>query len=86
MSLPLVTSTPTTTTVNLGNGFSSTTTYQNNAQGMPVSIESDTYQNGVLENVDTQNFTYNNNVETVSWTATNKTFNTSTSGTYSTTY
>jgi len=86
MSLPSLSSTPTTSTVNLGNGFSCTTTYKNNADGLPISIESDTYQDGVLTNVDTQNFTYNNNVETVSWTDTNKTLNMTSSGTYQTSY
>ena len=73
---------PHTSTVDLGNGFSTTTTYENNAQGLPISIESDTYQNGVLTSSDTQNYTYNNNVETVSWKLTNKTLNTTSSGSY----
>jgi len=87
MSLPSVTSSaPSQVTVDLGNGFSSVTTSKNNANGMPISIENDTYQNGVLQSVDTQNFTYNNNVETVNWTLTNKTLNLSSSGTYTINY
>ena len=81
-----VTSTPGIVTVNLENGFTSTTTTKNNADGMPISVENDTYQNGVLDYVDTQNFTYNNGVETVNWTATSKTFNTTSSGTYTMNY
>lgn len=82
MSLPTVTSSPTTTTLDLGNGFSAKTTYQYNSNGMPSSIVTDTYQNGILTNVDTQTFTYNNGVETTNWTDENKTFNTTSSGTF----
>ena len=71
MSLSIMTSSPNQVTINLGNGFSSTTITKNNADGMPVSIINDTYQNSVLSEVDTQNFTYANGVETVNWTTTN---------------
>ena len=84
MSLPNVT--PNQITVNLGNGLSSVTTSKNNANGMPISIENDTYQNGVLQSIDTQNFTYNNGVETVNWTITNKTLNISSNGSYTINY
>lgn len=86
MSLPIVTSSPKTTTVNLGNGFTSTTTYEYNSNSMPSNITTNTYQNGVLSNVDTQTFTYQNGVETVNWTDTSKTFNTSSSGTFTSEY
>lgn len=85
MSLPSVTSTPSTQTLDFGNGIVSKTTYQYNSNNMPSSIVNDIYQNGVLTDENVQTFTYNNNIETVNWTNTNKTFNTSSSGTYSTT-
>ncbi len=86
MSLPTISSTPTTTSLNLGNGFSTKTTYQYNSSGMPTSIVNDTYQNGTLIEVDTQTFTYNNNVETINWSSDNKTFNYTSSGTFTSTY
>jgi len=86
MSLSEVTSSPTTTTLNLENGFSSKTTYQYNSNGMPSSIVTDLYQNGVLDIVNTQTATYNNGVETVNWTSDSKTFNTTSSGTFTAEY
>lgn len=53
---------------------------------MPSSIVTDTYQNGVLDTVNTQTFTYNNGVETVNWTSDSKTFNTTSSGTFTAEY
>jgi len=86
MSLPTVTSSPSKTTVDLGNGFTSKTTYQYNSEGMPTSIVTNTFQNGVLSNVDTQTFTYNNGVETINGTDQSKIYNTSSSGTYTAEY
>ena len=77
---------PNTTSLDLGNGFSSKTTYQYNSNNMPSNIVTNTYQNGILTNVDTQTFTYNNGVETINWTDENKTFNTTSSGTFTSSY
>ena len=82
MSLPSVTSTPTQTTVDLGNGFKSVTSTILNSNGLPSSVSTDSYQNGTLTDVSSQTFTYANGVETVNWSDVNKQFNTSTSGSY----
>ena len=77
---------PNTTSLDLGNGFSSKTTYQYNSNNMPTNIVTNTYQNGILNNVNTQTFTYNNGVETINWTNEDKTFNTTSSGTFTSYY
>jgi len=86
MSSSIVTSTPNTISVNLGNGITSTTTYKYNSENMPISLEYDQYQNGVLTSETSQTYTYNNGVETINWFSENKTFNTSTSGSYTVNY
>lgn len=86
MSMPGVTSTPNQITVNLGNGMTSTTSYQYNSNGSPTSIVFDSYQNGILTSENKETITYNNGSETVSWTDFNKTLNTSTSGSYTSNY
>ena len=84
MSLPNITSLPTEQTINLGNGYTNTMNYTYNANGEVASVVSDTYYNNVLQSETKDTYTYNGNSETISWETTNKVFNTSSSGTYST--
>jgi len=77
---------PTTFSLNLVDGFSSKTKYQYNSNNMPSKIVTNNYQNGILYNVNTQTFTYNNGVETINWTDEDKTFNTTSSGTFTSYY
>lgn len=81
MSSSVMTQIPTTQTLNLGDGISTTSTYQYDSFGVPSGIIVDTYQNGVLTNVENETFTFSNGSETINWTSTNKTLNTSSSGT-----
>jgi len=82
MSSSVMTPMPNTVTLNLGNGYSTTSTYKYNSFDLPSGVVIDTYQNGVLTNEDNETFIFNNNgTETINWTDTNKTLNTSSSGT-----
>jgi len=82
MSSSAMTPMPSTVTLNLGNGYSTTSTYNYNSFDLPSGVVIDTYQNGVLTNEDNETFIFNKNgTETVNWTDTNKTLNTSSSGT-----
>lgn len=84
--MSFVTSGPTETTLNLGNGFSSTTSYKYDSNGMPTSIVTNNYQNGVLTETNNEYFSYNNGSETVNWNNYNKTYNTTSSGSYTINY
>jgi len=83
MSYPNINSLPTEHTINLENGYTSTINYTY-ANGELASVVCDTYYNNVLQSETKDTYTYNGNSETVSWETTNKIFNTSSSGTYST--
>lgn len=84
MSLPSISLTPNQSTVDLGNGFKTVTNSQSNSDGLPTSITSDSYQNGILIGVNTETFTYANGLETVNWSDINKQLNISSSGSYTT--
>ena len=80
------TSPPNQVTINLGNGVTSTSTYQYNTNNMPTNIINNTYQNGILTNSNTETFTYNNGIETINYTSIDKTLNTTSSGSYTFNY